>query len=134
MNATNNQKQIFQVGDRVYDFQFGWVTIYSLRDKEIVIKTDETEMFSFKNDAIRNRLSFTEYTLSGFSQERPINYNDYIGKWGFFWDEPKTNMPIVAKLKDFSQKLDHKFMAVNADAYHCFKPLTDEQIKILELE
>ena len=51
---------------------------------------DSQEVIIYTNDGKRTLgeetplLSFMEYTLQGFSQERPINYEGYIGKWGRF--------------------------------------------------
>ena len=61
--------QTFKKGDRVFHIQYGWGIIEG--DKfNIYVKFDN------KNLAImyiseNNILSFTEYTLQGFSQERP---------------------------------------------------------------
>ena len=72
---------IFKVGDKVYHIEYGW---------GVVIKNDNGISFpilvEFASDLIcsftldgresteskSSTLSFTEYTLQGFSQERPI--------------------------------------------------------------
>lgn len=77
-------------------------------------------------------LSFTEYNLidGGFSQERPIDYGEYIGKWGKFWNDKKEY--IVSKLERYSSE---GFRTTTSIAlYKFFEPLTEEQIKILNLE
>ena len=78
-------------------------------------------------------LSFTEYGLNNkFTQKRPINYNDYIGKWGKFWnDNPKYFT--IGILKGYEQDGHKPFQSVSLD-FQKFKPLTEEQVKILELE
>ena len=77
-------------------------------------------------------LSFTEYTLKGFTQERPVNYEEYIGKWGKFWnDNPKYFT--IGILKGYEQGGHKPFQSVSLD-FQNFQPLTDEQIKTLNLE
>jgi hypothetical protein len=67
-------KTIFKKGDRVFHIQHGWGTFDEVLDEYLVIifdgrsKNDDKIIFpKFQNKT----LSFTEYTLEGFSQERP---------------------------------------------------------------
>lgn len=57
----------FKIGDRVYHIIKGW---------GIVTNTENAITVKFENETIvffvGELLSFTEYTLQGFSQERPI--------------------------------------------------------------
>lgn len=70
---------IFKVGDKVFHIEYGWgeVTLESA-DKpypiEVQFKSYRTSFTKDGKEAIyyRPMLSFTEYTLQGFSQERPI--------------------------------------------------------------
>ena len=62
-------KQIFKEGDRVYHFSHGWATIECLGEiyngeNCYFLKELKGGLFTEKS------LSFTEYTLSGFSHER----------------------------------------------------------------
>ena len=65
---------IFKTNDRVYHHHYGWGTIKDIHygvNKRILIEFDDTpnlvrEMFNEKPV-----LSFSEYKLVGFSQERP---------------------------------------------------------------
>jgi len=76
------EKQIFKKGDKVFDYVDGWGEVietnnvefenYPLRVKfgEIIIR-----IYTFDgriHEDSPQTLSFTEYTLDGFSQERPI--------------------------------------------------------------
>ena len=62
-------KDIFKEGDRVFHIQHGWGTIRAvLSDMYVFDKGDENLGFPKDNN---KTLSFTEYTLEGFSQERP---------------------------------------------------------------
>lgn len=88
-------------------------------------------------DDMRPILSFTEYTLNNFSQERPINYEDYIGKWGKFWNgENNKHNCSIAKLHHYDPDADfgEQFTCVLGLNHDYFEPLTEEQIKILGLE
>ena len=71
---------MFKVGDRVFNYQYGWGTINEELTKYILVLFDNCKSVSipFAKDgketsrSERPTLSFTEYTLEGFSQERPI--------------------------------------------------------------
>ena len=76
------EKQIFKVGDRVFDYAYGWGKIIDITedvwypievmfDGEIdnVLYTEEGKRRLEENAPV---LSFTEYTLQGFSQEKPL--------------------------------------------------------------
>ena len=73
-------KEIFKVGDKVYCLIHGWGEVYCIYES-----TDFSVRVNFKEDSdvgydyngryyqeSKPTLSFTEYTLQGFSQERPI--------------------------------------------------------------
>ena len=70
---------MFKVGDKVFNYQYGWGTINEELTKYILVVFDNCKSVSipFAKDgketsrSERPTLSFTEYTLSGFSQERP---------------------------------------------------------------
>lgn len=143
---------IFKVGDEVYDFEFGWgvVTViavcgfYPVKVKfksitnPIYFTSDGKKEYAFGTP----RLSFTQYNLTdgGFSQERPISYDDYIGKWGKFWDTAYENTVIIAKLSSY--RLENPYRSFRCYTYGedsdmgytNFEPLTEEQSKILNLE
>jgi len=72
---------IFKKGDKVFHYHYGWGTIkktsYDLvEDYPLTINFGKQGNFCFTNDGRelfceKPSLSFTEYTLEGFSQERP---------------------------------------------------------------
>jgi hypothetical protein len=71
----------FKVGDRVFHLQHGWgeVTIIDTEESyPITVCFNNNEMYRFTKEGRVNSwektptLSFTEYTLQGFTQERPI--------------------------------------------------------------
>ena len=81
------EKQIFKKGDKVFDYLFGWGNVVEVRDdnnrfplrvqfkKGIAGYTFDGR---FYEDSPQT-LSFTEYTINGFSQERPVELPE-IGK------------------------------------------------------
>ena len=78
------EKQIFKVGDRVFHISYGWGVVKSIDTGNFpVLVSFEVEgyddyVISFSKCGFETSedktplLSFTEYTLQGFSQERPI--------------------------------------------------------------
>jgi hypothetical protein len=75
-------EQIFKEGDKVFDIRYGWGLVVSVNmltndwPVEVVFngKEELLDEYTFDGRAFINyppTLSFTEYTLEGFSQERP---------------------------------------------------------------
>lgn len=138
------EKQIFKKGDRVFDIRFGWGKVKEVLDTlyhnyPITVFFDNIgNVITYASDGsfgagMPQMLSFTEYTLQGFSQERPINYNDYIGKWGKFWNDDFEDYYVISKLKEYKSGDTYKFKILGG-VYNTFEPLTEEQIKVLNLE
>lgn len=72
----------FQKGDRVFDIRYGWgtVTIFD-GDHDVAIKFDsETNVRYFDGRGLET-ISFTEYTLNGYTAEKPKP------SWGNIWEE-----------------------------------------------
>lgn len=140
------EKQIFKVGDRVFDHRFGWgeVTyVYSIKKVKDAYNSFNCEVkfdkytdekpFIYTDHGALTALSFTEYTLQGFTQEKPMNYDDYIGKWGKFWDYDFKKSCIIGKLCRYHSE-DSKPFKVTSLHFEYFEPLSEEQIKTLNLE
>ena len=101
-----NKEIIFELGDRVFDILFGWGTITYINNiiDDFCIKVtfdSKLKMWYTANGSLNElytpTLSFTQYTIEGFNQVRtnpPINYQEYIGKWGKFWDT-EDNVVII---------------------------------------
>jgi len=65
---------IFKSKDRVYHYKYGWGTVMEIHNgvnQRILIEFDEVKNLIREMKAEENLLSFAEYTLKGFSQERP---------------------------------------------------------------
>ena len=138
---------IFKVGDRVFDYAYGWGKVTGIEGcKALKVTFEHIDDFGKNIRLLYNEqgkeilsknitLSFTEYTLQGFSQERLVNYEEYIGKWGKFTDVSNNNDFVVGRLNSFKVSNDETYFATESgDAYNTFEPLTEEQIKVLNLE
>lgn len=82
MLGTINMDTVFKKGDRVFDYRYGWGKIVHMDFTEFAIgvqfdvRGTQSGLSTYTKDGRWNRissptLSFTEYTLEGFSQERP---------------------------------------------------------------
>lgn len=78
---------VFKVGDKVYHVKYGWGVIQEIAGTQaLVIYTHENLIGDQIVEEYYERvlylylLSFTEYTLEGFSQERPIELPK-VGDW-----------------------------------------------------
>ena len=145
------EKQIFKVGDKVFDIRFGWGIVKKTLDTScynypiIVFFDNIGNIITYASDGsfgagMPKMLSFTEYTLQGFSQERPVNYKEYVGKWGKFWDVTKhsgiQNM-VIGHLSVYNENdVDgFPFACEETGVYYTnFESLTEEQIKVLNLK
>jgi hypothetical protein len=65
-----DEYKIFKEGDRVYINSLGWGTITEI-GFYIVINFDSINDTRYIGGGLVHLISFTEYTLEGFSQERP---------------------------------------------------------------
>lgn len=145
------KKSIFKKDDKVFDIRFGCGIVVeddSRRHNYPIIasfnlengdKTTRYYTLDGRDCIVDNNpiLSFTEYTIQNFSQKRPINYEDYIGKWGKFYDTEDIERLLYkfGKLEDIDYKSDYKFKPNNSKSeyFEFFEPLTEEQIEILGL-
>lgn len=138
------KKQTFEKGDRVFDYLKGWgeiVHTYSDNWEEVddnytvcVVRFESSEeIIHFTKYLATRMLSFTEYTLQGFSQEKPVNYEEYVGKRGQFWDSDKDVL-LIGKLLAYDNTEYEGYPFENEFGYYAnFEPLTEEQIKVLGL-
>jgi hypothetical protein len=71
-------KTIFKPNDKVFDYNFGWGEVLRIKDDgSLYVKFRNKYYFIYESSGkfspfyINPTLSFTEYTIKGFSQERP---------------------------------------------------------------
>ena len=91
---------IFKISDRVYHYKYGWGNITNLGNNVVFDKNPNLFMnVNFE----KKLLSFTEYTIEGFSQERPEELpkkgdivwgrNEFPSEWhiGHFYEKRGDN-------------------------------------------
>lgn len=130
----------FEIGDKVFDIRYGWGVVENF---EVDLGWESIEV-RFDNSLISYTLSghgeigdelcllsFTEYTLNGFTKEKAIDYSKFIDKWGMFWSNKDKDERIIGKLGGYDDRYFKSTTSITLYAY--FKPLTDEQIKSLGL-
>lgn len=103
------KQQIFKEGDRVYFHVYGWGKIFDI-DLSIGVKFESLESSIYFNEGFLKALSFTEYTLEGFSQERP---EELPKKGQIVWgrDEDYQSWHIY----HFSHKTEEGLYALSSD-------------------
>lgn len=84
------EKTIFKVGDRVFDIRWGWGEVVDHLYGDYLIKFHPTNPMLYNEMSIK-MVSFTEYTLEGFTQDRPEELpnkgdiawvrNEFPGNW-----------------------------------------------------
>lgn len=137
------EERNFEIGDKVFDIRYGWGEVVETRDpkewfpivvrfendpEEIVYAEDGKSKFE---DSVP-LLSFTEYNLHGFTKDKPLDYNKFIGKWGMFWSNNDKEEYIISRLESYDGKW---FISESSPIplYSNFKPLSEEQIISLGL-
>jgi len=73
------KKKVFKVGDKVFDIHYGWGVIIEVNSDytypiSVEFDDDNFESYTYDGRSCEDEnpfLSFTEYKLEGFSQERP---------------------------------------------------------------
>ena len=81
-------------------------------------------------------LSTKPYTLEGFTQESIIDWSKYFNTWGIFYDEEEDfeSANRVGRLHNYDNDNIYPFQTYEGESYMNFKPLTEEQIKIIDLK
>ena len=118
------EKEIFKVGDRVYDIVWGWGIVIA-SDSWVAVDFNSTRQIFTKDgryaEYSKTTLSFTEYTLQGFSQERPIIL-------------PEVGELCLVRRRDTDNWVVDKFHKFEYGYYYCenFKWEKIKRIKILD--
>ena len=83
LNRKTETMNNFKEKDRVFHIHHGWGTVESInKETSIVVKFDKNIGSNFVDIKL---LSFAEYTLQGFTQERP--FEPVVGNYYWFWDD-----------------------------------------------
>lgn len=109
----------FRQGDRVFDIRYGWGEWR--RANQAMYKTKDGLNSAFwhyySHDDI-GLASFTEYTLEGFSQERPFDIKK--GEWAYFWDDDDDSF-LLDKLEDYDSETGLYFVEGDIAFQNCSK-------------
>ena len=105
---------IFKKGDKVYDAAYGWGEVRSVDNNDTayplkVIFKENAEGYTSDGSIsldFNPSLSFTEYTLEGFSQERPLPFK--IGDVVYLSDKGCRDI-VVTKLKRIFERDKYAF-------------------------
>lgn len=122
--------QIFKVGDKVYHYAYGWGEVMDIEGGSSV-KVDFNRHLIWLSKTDINLLSFTEYTLPGFSQERPIDWSEHVGKWCKFWDEGHKHF-VTDRLEYIKGTGAFFYSREGLVSVNC-EPLNEEQLKAFGL-
>ena len=118
------KETIFKVGDKVYDYSFGWGIVKSTEGSKMIQVEFEKDTITFIDGLW---LSFTEYTLQGFSQERPIELPK-VGELCLFYDHGWKEEDYQCGLfKEYDKGNTHPYRTTYDDEYQVCK-----RIKILD--
>ena len=144
-------KTEFKIGQKVYDSVFfenlegKVVDIRESLDKTILVVDFNGLQFKYTKEGIlllyaanidnRKTLSTKPYVLEGFTQETVVDWSKYFNTWGIFYDDEEDfeNTNRVGRLHDYNSDSIYTFKSYEDESYKNFKPLTEEQIKILNL-
>jgi len=75
----------FKKGDKVFHIHYGWGEITDVSTHGTITIDFTGYLFQTMSDSNNFKLlSFTEYTLQGFTQERPVDLPE-IGEYAYFW-------------------------------------------------
>jgi hypothetical protein len=126
-------KEIFKVGDSVYCALFGWGVVSNIDESTIYpicvdFKNDSNISYTFNGRYYKNSkqtLSFTEYILENFSQERPVELPK-VGELCLVRDKDHHSW-IVKEFVDYKPKCEFPYITEYDVPYAQLK-----RIKILD--
>ena len=119
------EKQIFKVGDKVYHIDFGWGLITDIDNCDDLFPLQISYNNGYLNYFPIRSVSFTEYPLQGFSQERPIELPE-VGELCLVRDNDCDSW-VAREFKEYKPNGEHKFYTYVNSAWKQMK-----RIKILD--
>jgi len=120
------KETVFKVGDKVYCVLYGWGKVKDISSEvsfpiTVEFNGEGDEEIYYSRDGKYNfnsspTLSFTEYTLNGFSQERPMELPEVgeeimVSNDGEHW--------VIGKFREYTKRSDHPIeVAIYGDRYN----------------
>ena len=114
---------MFKVGDKVYHINSGWGIVTDYTFSLMRVEFTNTVQYFEIDDKL---LSFTEYTLQGFSQERPPIELPEVGEWCLVRDLDDEAWTAVI-FKSYDKDEEYSFASHVNESYSQMK-----RIKILD--
>jgi hypothetical protein len=102
----------FKKDDKVYVHPYGWGIVNEIQGEYVIVH------YQNKPKLVSVCLvSFTEYTLEGFTQERP--FEPEIGKYYWFWDDEMVEKKavILGKLGEIDNEDKFPYYCIGAGCY-----------------
>lgn len=137
VKANNKVALPFRVGDMVHYYDASSYKITEIdHEKQVVIGVRASSMvehkFSFNN--AKQFLSFKPYSLmsGGFTQEREIDYNTWVGKKCLFWDDDGTTKIGEYGEYDTTDSDEYLHRDVNSLGWEHVRLLDEDEVKIIE--
>jgi hypothetical protein len=138
---------IFKKGDKVYDHAYGWgeVCEHSIGELSLCVDFEDVEIGYHSKGCLeigfKPTLSFTEYTLDGFSQERPkeplpFKVGDVVYVYGngepSFW--ATSNLSLVDFGHDYPFEVHNGLLGDSYERLALENPLLNPDTKIYTKE
>lgn len=128
------KEEIFKVGDKVFDAVYGWGEVNKIIPGDIFpisVMYKGGGYIAYTNDGKYDmhhkapRLSFTEYDYvrGGFSQKRPFNPEDCVGKMCLVWYGCKKNARID-KVNSIDRTKGYMY-DTSSSLHKCAEPLPE---------
>jgi hypothetical protein len=121
-------ESVFKVGDRVFHIQYGWGEIIeeiNCYDNLKIAFDKKVESCDWWDWFDKSYISFTEYTLQGFTQERPIVLPE-VGELCVVRDEEGDEWELCYFISYKSDAVRYKFET----SFGCYNQM--KRIKILD--
>lgn len=85
---TQEMKNKFKKGDNVYVYPYGWGILNEIQGEYVIVHCHN----KFKLVSV-GLVSFTPYTLQGFTQERP--FEPVVGQYYYYWSSDSLKLDCV---------------------------------------
>lgn len=129
---------VFKKGDKVYCVLCGWGRVLGVDDigpypVTVLFDCDQQIYYTvdgkFYDDSFPT-LSFTEYTLQGFSQERPCELPE-VGDDVLVFDEVEHSW-VLKQFKEYKKDSEYPFIVTDKLSFAVYRYAKMKRIKILD--
>jgi predicted nucleic acid-binding Zn-ribbon protein len=112
LTKKENMKNVFKKDDSVYVWPYGWCEFYEYRYGYVQVTQD-----GMTYDVNLKLVSFTQYRLEGFTQERP--FEPIVGNYYWFWDDEMIDKKasIFGKLGEIDKSDKRPYYCIGAACY-----------------